>query len=67
VISENILLDSVGQEARDMLLARQSTFNNIKSNLQLAQERMKKQADKKRMESSEYWGYGLLKAAALQT
>jgi hypothetical protein len=67
VISENILLDSVGQEGRDMLLARQSTLNNIKSNLQLAQERMKKQADKKHMESSEYWGYDLLKAAALQT
>jgi hypothetical protein len=47
MITENIPPDSVGQEAQDMLLARQLALNNIKSNLQLDQARMKKQADKK--------------------
>jgi hypothetical protein len=47
VITENILLDAVGQEARDMLMVRQSALQTIKNNLQLAQERMKKQADKR--------------------
>jgi hypothetical protein len=50
MITKHILPDSEGQEARDVVLVRQTTLSNIKYNLQLAQERMKKQADKKRTE-----------------
>jgi hypothetical protein len=42
MITENMLPDSVGQEAQDMLLVRQTAMQTIKTNLQLAQERMKK-------------------------
>jgi hypothetical protein len=33
MIIENILPDAVGQEARDMLMARQSSLQTIKNNL----------------------------------
>jgi hypothetical protein len=61
MITEHILPQSMGQEARDILLVRQSALLNIKKNLQLAQDRMKKQVD----ESSRNWGHGLPKAPAL--
>jgi hypothetical protein len=48
MITEGILLDSVGLEARDIMQAQISALNTIKKNLELAQERMKKNADKKR-------------------
>jgi hypothetical protein len=41
MITESILLDSVGEEARDVMLVRQTTLQNIKHNLKVAQERMK--------------------------
>jgi hypothetical protein len=50
LITEGIILDSIVQDARDMMQARLTTLNNIKHNLLLAQERMKKNADKKRSE-----------------
>jgi hypothetical protein len=48
MITENLLPDSVGVEARDMMLVRQTALQNIKNNLKVAQERMKRHADKKR-------------------
>jgi hypothetical protein len=50
LITENILPDEIGTEARDVLLIRQTALSNIKSNLKVAQHRMKKQADKHRTE-----------------
>jgi hypothetical protein len=50
LITENILPDEIGAEARDVLLIRQTALSNIKSNLKVAQDRMKKQADKHRTE-----------------
>jgi hypothetical protein len=50
MITEGILSDSVGAETRDIMQLRLSTLNTIKQNLQLAQERMKKNADKHRSE-----------------
>jgi hypothetical protein len=50
MITEGIIPDSVVQDARDMMQARLSSLNNIKHKLQLAQERMKKNANKKRSE-----------------
>jgi hypothetical protein len=49
-MTKNILPDSVGQEARDVMLVSQTALQNIKHNLKLAQDRMKKHADKKRTE-----------------
>jgi hypothetical protein len=46
MITEGILPDSVGAEARDIMQARLSALNIIKQNLQFGQERMKKYADK---------------------
>jgi hypothetical protein len=46
MITEGILPDSVGAEARDIMQARLSALNTIKQNLQFGQERMKKYADK---------------------
>jgi hypothetical protein len=46
MITEGFLLDFVGTKARDVMQARLSALNTIKQNLQLAQERMKKNADK---------------------
>jgi hypothetical protein len=46
MITEGILPNSVGAEARDIMQARLSALNTIKQNLKLAQERMKKYADK---------------------
>lgn len=50
MITENILPNDVDEEARDMLLVRQTTLQTIKNNLKLAQERMKKHTDKRRTE-----------------
>jgi hypothetical protein len=50
MITESILSGSVGAETRDIILVRQTALNNIKHNLKLAQDRMKKQADKHRTE-----------------
>jgi hypothetical protein len=50
MITEGILPDSVGAETRDIMQLRLSALNTIKQNLQLAQERMKKNADKHRSE-----------------
>jgi hypothetical protein len=47
LMTKNILPDSVGQEARDVMLVSQTALQNIKHNLKLAQDRMKKHADKK--------------------
>jgi hypothetical protein len=47
MITEHILPDSVGAEARYVLLVRQIALQNIKQNLKLAQKRMRKHADKK--------------------
>jgi hypothetical protein len=52
MITENILSDAMGQEARDMLMVKQSALQTIKNNLHLARERMKKQADKRRSENT---------------
>jgi hypothetical protein len=41
MITEGILPDSIAQEAKDVLQTRLIGLNNIKRNLQLAQERMK--------------------------
>jgi hypothetical protein len=48
MITEGIISDLVVKDARDMMQAKLTTWNNIKHNLQLAQERMKKNANKKR-------------------
>jgi hypothetical protein len=48
MITDNILPDSVRVEARDMMLVRQTTLQNIKNNMKVAQGRMKRHADKKR-------------------
>jgi hypothetical protein len=50
MITEGILPDSVGAKARDIMQTRLSAMINIKRNLQLAQERMKKNADRNRSE-----------------
>jgi hypothetical protein len=50
MITENLLPDSVGAEAKDLLLVRQTALQNIKENLKVAHERMKRHADKKRTE-----------------
>jgi hypothetical protein len=50
MITKNILPDTVGTEARDVLLVRQTALQNIKDNLKLAQDRMKKYADMMRTE-----------------
>jgi hypothetical protein len=50
MITETILPNLVGDEARDVMLVRQIALQNIKHNLKLAQEQMKKHADKKRTE-----------------
>jgi hypothetical protein len=50
MITKNILPDTVGTEARDVLLVRQTALQNIKDNLKLAQDRMKKYADMTRTE-----------------
>jgi hypothetical protein len=50
MITENLLPDLVGAEARDMILVRQTTLQNIKHNLKVAKERMKRHADKKKTE-----------------
>jgi hypothetical protein len=42
MITEGIILDSVVKDVRDMMQARLTAHNNIKHNLQLAQNRMKK-------------------------
>jgi hypothetical protein len=41
---------SVGEEARDVMLVKQAALQNIKHNLMVAQERMKKYAHKHRTE-----------------
>jgi hypothetical protein len=56
MITENILSDAVGQEARDMLMVKQSALQTIKNNLHLAWERMKKQADKEEVKRHCKWG-----------
>jgi hypothetical protein len=48
LITESILPDLVGQEARDVMLVRQTSLLNIKHNLKLAHDRMKKYGDRKR-------------------
>jgi hypothetical protein len=50
LITEGILPDKVAQEAKDVMQARLTTLQNIKSNMQIAQERMKNFADTKRTE-----------------
>jgi hypothetical protein len=50
MITEGILPDSIVVEARDVMQTRLRALTNIKRNLQLAQERMKKYADTKRSE-----------------
>jgi hypothetical protein len=50
MITEGILPDSIAAEARDVMQTRLTALTNIKRNLQLAQERMKKYADIKRSE-----------------
>jgi hypothetical protein len=50
LITEGILPDKVAQEAKDVMQARLTTLHNIKSNMQIAQERMKNFADTKRTE-----------------
>jgi hypothetical protein len=57
MITEGIIPDSVVQDARDMMQAKLTTLNNIKHNLQLAQERMKKNDDKKRTKRALEVGY----------
>jgi hypothetical protein len=42
------ILDSVVQDAKDMMQARLTALQNIKQNMILAQNRMKKNVDKKR-------------------
>jgi hypothetical protein len=42
MITEGILPDSISPEVKDIMRTRLSTLNNIKENLQLAQDRMKK-------------------------
>jgi hypothetical protein len=48
MITEGLILDSVVQDAKDMMQARLTTLQNIKQNMILAQNRMKKNVDKKR-------------------
>jgi hypothetical protein len=50
MVTESVLLDLVGEEAKDVMLARQTTLQNIKHNLHLAQDRMRKYANMKRIE-----------------
>jgi hypothetical protein len=47
---EGILPDLVGAEAKDILQTKLSRMTNIKRNLQLAQERMKKNAHRNHSE-----------------
>jgi hypothetical protein len=42
MITEGLIPDSVVADARDMMQARLTTLTNIKHNLQLAQNKMKK-------------------------
>jgi hypothetical protein len=68
MITEGIIPDLVVKDARDMMQAKLTTRNNIEHNLQLAQERMKKNADKKRSERElEVANMAYLKNAAIQT
>jgi hypothetical protein len=50
MISEGIIPDSEITDAKDLMQARLAALKNIKHNLLLAQERMKKYANKKRTE-----------------
>jgi hypothetical protein len=50
MIREGILPNSVGEEARDIMQTRMQAMISIKQNLLVAQERMKKYADKNRTE-----------------
>uniref|UniRef100_A0A0A9GZC9 Integrase zinc-binding domain-containing protein n=1 Tax=Arundo donax TaxID=35708 RepID=A0A0A9GZC9_ARUDO len=50
MITESILPDTAIPEARDLMQARLLAMQNIKSNLKLAQDRMRKYADRKRTE-----------------
>jgi hypothetical protein len=48
MISEGTIPDSVATDAKGLMQARLTALKNIKHNLLLAQERMKKDADKKK-------------------
>jgi hypothetical protein len=50
MITEGLIPDSVVADARDMMQARLTTLTNIKHNMQLAQNKMKRYANKKRSE-----------------
>jgi hypothetical protein len=52
MVTEGILPDSVGSEARDIMQAQILALNTIKKNFKLAQKRMKKNADKKDLKES---------------
>jgi hypothetical protein len=57
MITEGILPDSIAQEAKDVLQTRLIGLNNIKRNLQLAQERMKNMlmSDMAYLKLQPYW------------
>jgi hypothetical protein len=55
MITENLLPDSVGAEARDMLLVRQTALQNIKANLKVAQERMKGMLIRRELKEPSKW------------
>jgi hypothetical protein len=46
MITKGLLPDSVGSEAKEIMQTRLIALTNIKKNLQLAQARMKKYANK---------------------
>jgi hypothetical protein len=50
MITEGILPNSMGEEARDIMQTRMQAMISIKQNMLVAQERMKKYADKNRIE-----------------